>query len=71
VWRVPKLTSFSTVAFIRAALTGAMIARSFASGDGGGAAPIRAKADKATKHRIATLPQSALSFRQAQRERKG
>ena len=38
---VPKLTSFSTVAFIRAALTGATIARSRASGDGGGAAPNR------------------------------
>src|SRR4249919_3402285 len=34
VWRVPKLTSLSTVAFIRAALTGATIARSLASGDG-------------------------------------
>ena len=43
VCRVPKLTSYSTVAFMRSALTGATIARSFASGAvvlWGGAAPI-------------------------------
>jgi hypothetical protein len=35
VWRVPKLTSFSTVRFIWAPLTGAMICLSLASGEAG------------------------------------
>src|SRR5947209_15209854 len=47
VWRVPKLTNFSTVAFIRAALTGPMMARKRASGEGGGAAPITNAVERA------------------------
>ena len=41
VWRVPKPTSVSIEWRSCAWLTGATIARSFASGDGGGAAPIK------------------------------
>ena len=40
-------------------LTGAMIALSLASGDGGGAAPISARQDKAASRRIGTLPRLA------------
>ena len=43
VWRVPKLTSVAIVCLSCASLTGAMIARSFASvAEGGGAAAIKA-----------------------------
>ena len=38
MWRVPKLTSFSTVRFIRAPLTVAAISRQPRVGVGGGAA---------------------------------
>src|SRR5690242_2989037 len=50
VWRVPKLTRLSIVWRSCAWLTGATIARSFASGDGGGAAP-----SKVTHIKIAIL----------------
>ena len=56
VWRVPKLTSVSTVAFIRAALTGATIARSFASGEVGGAPPTSNRHNKAANLRIGDSP---------------
>ena len=58
VWRVPKLTSVSIVCRSCAWLTGAMMARSRASGDGGGAAPTAARLHKATNLRISNSPSS-------------
>ena len=57
VCRVPKLTRVSIVCRSCAWLTGATIARSFASGDGGGAAPIKADAhqDRDFTHRDSPL----------------
>jgi hypothetical protein len=48
VWRVPKLTSFSIVAFMRAWLTGATIARSFVSVAGLADAAVETRAADAT-----------------------
>ena len=47
VCRVPKLTKASIVCRSCAGLTGATIARSLASGEGGGAAPTRAMDERA------------------------
>jgi hypothetical protein len=56
VWRVPKLTSFSTVRFISAPLTGATICLSLPSGDGGSQAlaalPMTIKQGNRTSLRI-------------------
>src|SRR6476469_6268658 len=56
VCRVPKLTNVSIVWRSCASLTGATMLRRRASGDGGGAAPIKATLAKAINLRIATLP---------------
>ena len=61
MWRVPKLTSVSIVCCSCAALTGAMIARSFASGEaialwGGGAAPSNVTHIKTAIFTHPTLP---------------
>ncbi len=56
VCRVPKPTRDSIVCRSCAWLTGWTIARTFASGDGGGAAAIRATQDRMARLRIATLP---------------
>src|SRR3982751_7019079 len=57
VWRVPKLTNVSIVWRSCAWLTGWMMLRRRASGDGGGAAAISARLLRANILRIATLPQ--------------
>ena len=59
VCRVPKPTSVSIVCRSCAWLTGAMIARSFASGDGGGAAPSKADAHQDRDLTHSTLPLAA------------